>query len=128
MLRRLENSGHLLKAGDDHYRQQEQLALLKLLTLRRPTFLQEYDLLFRWVSLWLLRAGYRLTNHQPHQVLAQVCEQLVPREQVHEMVRCRHALKYERQLPSAAGRAALTTLLYRLRREIEPGSAGPKPD
>jgi hypothetical protein len=96
----LHQTGHLLPATDAAYWQREQRALAALQRQPQPTYLQQYDLLFRWVSLWLLQRGYRLSGHQPHQVLARVCEQFASAELVRGLVRGRHALKYD---PSGPG-------------------------
>ena len=86
MLLELQQSGHLLTSCDNDIRKQEQRVLARLQHIPKPTFLQEYDQLFRWVSLWLLDHGYRLSNLQPHQVLALVCEQFATRAEVREMI------------------------------------------
>ena len=111
LLPKLLSSGHLLRASAGQDQAREQRALAALLSIPRRTYLQEYDVLFRRVSLWLLDQGYTLSNYQPHQVLVQVCALFAPREKVRVMVGCRHALKYDREKPSAAGIATLTDLL-----------------
>ncbi|UOQ76527.1 hypothetical protein MUN84_18615 [Hymenobacter sp. 5516J-16] len=94
LLSTLCHSGHLLRTNDDHYRRQEQRSIERLLARPRRTYLQEYDLLFRYVSLWLLERGYVLTGYQPHQVLMRVCCQHISPALVKEVVQSRHALKY----------------------------------
>ena len=111
LLPRLVESGHLLKTNNVHSQAREERALHALLSIRAPTFLQEYDALFRRVSLWLHGQGYGLTNYQPHQVLAQVCTLFVPLAQVREMVRCRHNIKYEALPATSVGTATLHRLL-----------------
>lgn len=111
LLPKLLSSGHLLRASAGQGQAHEQRALAALMRVRHRTYLQEYDVLFRRVSLWLLDQGYILSNYQPHQVLIQVCALFAPREKAREMVGCRHALKYNREKPSAAGLATLTELL-----------------
>lgn len=54
-------------------RQQQELMSLKQLQQRQPTYLNDYDQVFRYVALWLLQQGYDLTNHEPHQVLKNIC-------------------------------------------------------
>lgn len=104
-------SGQLVRSSSIEYQVREQRSLDRLQRLPFKTYLQDYDLLFRYVSLWLVQQGYELTNSQPHQVLARVCEQFVSRAQVQEVVRCRHALKYQGDIPTAEGFAALTAIL-----------------
>jgi len=114
MLLELQQSGHLLAGYDNDIRKQEQRMLARLQRIPKPTFLQEYDQLFRWVSLWLLDHGYRLSNFQPHQVLALVCEQFATRIEVREMIRCRHMMKYDGTPPSKAGQLTLVRLISAL--------------
>jgi hypothetical protein len=111
LLTKLQQSGHLTTIIAATYGQREERALAALRWVEHPTYLQQYDLLFRWVSRWLLAQGYALTNHQPHQVLAAVCQQFVESTQVQELVRCRHSLKYDHVPPSAASQATLQELL-----------------
>lgn len=111
LLTTLCRSGHLLCAADDHYRRQERHSMLRLLSRPRRTFLQEYDLLFRYVNWWLLARGYVLTGHQPHQVLARVCSQLAPAAVVAEVIRSRHALKYDQCPPTLAAEQGLAQLV-----------------
>lgn len=112
VLHQLLQSGHLVAASSESYQQREQRGLDRLLRLPVRTYLQDYDLLFRHVSLWLSTQGYELTDKQPHLVLAKICGQLAPRTSVGEVVRCRHALKYQSETPTGVALAALSTLLY----------------
>jgi hypothetical protein len=117
----LHQSGHLTTIVAATYGQREERALAALRRVERPTYLQLYDLLFRWVSRWLLAQGYALTDHQPHKVLATVCQRIVEPAQVRELVRCRHSLKYDHVPPSAASKATLQELLlyFNQGRELE---------
>ena len=110
-LHQLVQSGQLISASSASYQQREQRGIDRLLSLPIRTYLQDYDLLFRHVSLWLSTQGYELTNKQPHLVLAKVCGQLAPRTSVGEVIRCRHALKYQGETPTGIAQAALATLL-----------------
>lgn len=111
LLLQLQQTEHLRVSRPGPDQQRELQALARLQRLQHPTFLQRYDQLFRWVSLWLLACGYALTNYQPHQVLAQVCALFVDPGQVRELIRCRHALKYGARAPSRAGESVLAELL-----------------
>ena len=119
LLQQLRASRHLLEACGPEYARKEQRALTMLLGVPRPTFLQRYDILFRWVSLWLLEKGYALTNEQPHQVLAKVCGLFTSAEQVQGLVRARHGLKYEQATPSTESKATLENLLKQLKKAVE---------
>lgn len=119
----LQQSGHLLRVADSYYRFEEERALNRLLKIQPRTFLQDYDVLFRYVSIWLLEQGYVLTNYQPHQVLARVCEQVIDRQQVSELIRCRHELKYDGLPATKGGSAALLQLLSHFCKTLESGEA-----
>jgi hypothetical protein len=83
----------------------------RLQRLPSRTYLQDYDLLFRYVSCWLGEQGYSFTNKQPHQALIRICEYLAPHLSVREVSRCRHALKYQQEVPTTEATAALVALL-----------------
>ena len=113
-LQQLVTSGHLrpLEVGEgDRYQQREKSALEALLRIKPRTYLHDYDVLFRRVSLWLLVEGYMLTNYQPHLVLARVCGLFAAPEEVRQMVNCRHALKYDTGAPTTIAREVLRSLL-----------------
>jgi hypothetical protein len=114
-LNKFLQSGQLVRSSGKEYQVREQRSLDRLQRLPSRTYLQEYDLLFRYVSLWLVEQGYELTNKQPHQVLAQVCEQFASREQVKEIVRCRHEFKYYETPPSEFAMASLQVLVDHLK-------------
>lgn len=113
-LHQLQLSGHLVQARSTAYQEREQQSLERLQRLPARTYLQEYDLLFRYVSRWLLNRGYELTGKQPHQVLARVCESFMQSPRVQEVIRCRHAVKYHTGNPSPQGIDALSALLQML--------------
>ncbi|RFP64360.1 hypothetical protein D0N36_14315 [Hymenobacter lapidiphilus] len=124
LLASLCHSGHLRPLADEHYRRQEQQSLLRLLANPRRTFLQDYDVLFRYVSLWLLARGYVLSNHQPHQVLSRVCGQLAPPALVQQVVSSRHAIKYDGRPPTPAAVASLSQLTAQLQAAVGTGPIG----
>lgn len=71
---------------------QEVQSLARLKT-QDVSYLNQYDQLFRYVSLALLKAGYDLTKHQPHQVLKAICALYCSEREVEAMIKHRHALK-----------------------------------
>lgn len=72
--------------------QQEQQQLKKLQT-NIPSYLNQYDQLFRWMSLALLQHGFDLTQHQPHQVLKAWLTQFFPQHAIDTLISHRHQLK-----------------------------------
>lgn len=74
-------------------RQQQELMSLKQLQQRQPNYLNDYDQLFRNVTLWLLQQGYDLTPHEPHQVLKNVCLFHLPDMDIQGLIQHRHQLK-----------------------------------
>ena len=117
LLHDLQHSGHLAQARSNAYQKREQQSLVRLQRLPARTYLQEYDLLFRYVSRWLLNRGYELTGKQPHQVLARVCEQFACRTQIAEMIRCRHELKYHGAPISESAMRVLQSLIQHFKSE-----------
>lgn len=71
----------------------EEIQSLRQLKARKECFLNRYDQLFRYISLWLLVRGYDLTNYQPHQVLKTVCVLHCPDWEMDKIIRQRHQLK-----------------------------------
>lgn len=71
----------------------EELKQLQRLKQQPSNYLNEYDQLFRLVSLLLLDHGYDLTNHQPHQLLKQVCHSHCPNTAIEKMIQHRHDIK-----------------------------------
>ena len=57
------------------------------------SYLNDYDQLFRLVSIWLLVRGYDLTNYQPHQVLKAVSLLQCASCEIERMIQIRHQLK-----------------------------------
>lgn len=74
-------------------RQQQELMSLKQLQQRQPNYLNDYDQLFRYETLWLLQQGYDLTPHEPHQVLKNVCLFHLPDVDIQSLIKHRHQLK-----------------------------------
>lgn len=71
----------------------EEIESLKRLKRRSPCYLNQYDQLFRLMTVWLLGHGYDLTNHQPHQVLKDICLLNCPQLPIEQMIQQRHQLK-----------------------------------
>jgi hypothetical protein len=115
ILQQLKHSGHLVQTRSPAYEEREKQSLVRLQGLPARTYLQNYDLLFRYVSRWLLNREYELTGKQPHQVLARVCEQFASRTQIEEMIRCRHELKYHDVPVSESAMQVMQSLLQHLR-------------
>ena len=111
VLQQLVKSGHLHGLTGNQPPQREQASLQALLSIRSRTFLHEYDMLFRRVSLWLFAQGYALTNYQPHHVLACVCALYAEQREVREMISSRHALKYGTGAPTQGAIVVLSNLL-----------------
>ena len=63
---------------------------------RYPSYLNQYDQLFRLVTVWLLTHGYDLTNNQPHQVLKAVCLLNCSDWDIEKMIEQRHLLKKQK--------------------------------
>jgi exonuclease VII large subunit len=74
-------------------RQQQELMSLKQLQQRQLSYLNHYDQLFRYVNLWLLKQGYTLTKHEPHQVLKSICLLHCPDVDIQTLIQHRHHLK-----------------------------------
>ena len=72
--------------------QQENKSLAKLCQ-HKPSYLNRYDQLFRYITIWLLQHGYDLTDHQPHQTLKVVCLSHLPHKNIEQIIRERHLLK-----------------------------------
>ena len=74
-------------------RQQQELMSLKRLQQCKSNYLNDYDQLFRYVTLWLLQQGYDLTNHEPHQVLKSICLFYRSDVDIQGFIQHRHQLK-----------------------------------
>ena len=59
----------VISASQQQLRLSNEIQSLAQLKSRSEGFLNAYDQLFRYISIWLLIRGYDLTNNQPHQVL-----------------------------------------------------------
>jgi len=110
ILHQLQQSSQLMPVIPSNLAR-EQRERNRLQRLPGRTYLQDYDLLFRYVSCWLGEQGYGLTNKQPHQALVRICEYLAPPLSVREVSRCRHALKYYHEEPTAEAVTALAAFL-----------------
>ena len=74
-------------------RYQQEMNSLSRLCQQKSSYLNRYDQLFRYITLWLLQHGYDLTDYQPHQTLKAVCLSHFPNWDIGEVVRQRHLLK-----------------------------------
>lgn len=74
-------------------RYQQEMNSLSRLCQQKSSYLNRYDQLFRYITLWLLQHGYDLTDYQPHQTLKAVCLSHFPNWDIEEVVRQRHLLK-----------------------------------
>ena len=72
--------------------QQEKQSLSKLCQ-HKPSYLNRYDQLFRYITMWLLQHGYDLTDYQPHQTLKAVCLLHFPHKDIEQIIRERHLVK-----------------------------------
>lgn len=81
---------------------QQEKASLKRLQQQPSSFLNQYDQLFRYVSLWLLQQGYSLTSYQPHQTLLQITTLWGCQEQIRFVIKRRHYLKKRINLQPAS--------------------------
>ena len=82
-----------INAIEMHQRIDAELKQLNKLQQRQASYLNQYDQLFRLITVWLLVQGFDLTNHQPHQVLKSVCSLQCPDVEVERMIQLRHQLK-----------------------------------
>lgn len=91
----LQQRSHIQPVSDaqKNLRIAQELQSLARLQTQEIGYLNQYDQLFRYVSLVLLEAGYELTNHQPHQVLKMICTLYCSEREVEAMIKHRHALK-----------------------------------
>ena len=101
-------------------RQQQELQGLQVLQRRADgSFLNQYDQLFRYVSLFLLHQGYDVSVQKPHQSLRVVCQQLAPQAgeaEIASMIQMRHHLKHGRRFKAdAATEHTLTLCLQAVR-------------
>lgn len=72
-----------------------QLSLIDILE-GHTSYLTQYDLLFRYVSLWLALQGHGLTTEKPHQTLKGI-NQAVMNHNITHVVNHRHKVKYQQQ-------------------------------
>ena len=93
---------------------------LERLIRQRPSYLNRYDQLFRYVSLWLLHQGYALTDHQPHQTLLGICEQWACEQQIRNVIYRRHQLKKREclQPPTLAEENTLRALIVQVQQQV----------
>ena len=84
---------HIRSIDAQRLRQLHELMTLKKLQHRKQSYLNDYDQLFRYVTLWLLQQGYDLTQHEPHQVLKSICLFHCPDVDIQGFIQHRHQLK-----------------------------------
>ena len=90
-----QNMGRLVPIHPTQMNQRidEEISGFVRLKQRYPSYLNQYDQLFRLVTVWLLVQGYDLTNYQPHQVLKAVCLLNCPDWGIEQIIEQRHLLK-----------------------------------
>lgn len=95
MLLNQQKLGRLVPVHVTHIRKRldEEYQSLSYLKQHKQDYLNQYDQLFRFITIWLLGKGYDLTNHQPHQVLKAVCLYNCPDWDIDLIVQQRHLLK-----------------------------------
>ena len=89
---RIESISPILRAQ----RLAAELTQLKNLQSHSEDYLNIYDQLFRYISIWLLMHDCDLTNHQAHQALREICLVHCPHLQIDKMIRQRHQLQKQR--------------------------------
>jgi len=94
----LQSMGRIVRIHPMQMNQRIDQEVSSLLRLKRceSSYLNQYDQLFRLVSIWLLIEGYDLTNHQPHQVLKMVCLLNCSDRNIEKMIEQRHLLKKQK--------------------------------
>lgn len=100
---------------------QRELDSLYRLCQREASYLNRYDRLFRYVSLWLLQHGYAMTGISPHQTLLQISQQWADSTQVRAMIKRRHQLKKRicQQAPTPLEQHTLNFLLSCMQHQCE---------
>jgi len=93
MLADLIRQQRIQAIAQPQHRMTEEIQHLEQLLRRKANYLNAYDQLFRYISIWLLIRGYDLTNYQPHQVLKAVCALNCASWKIDNMIRQRHQLK-----------------------------------
>lgn len=115
VLNKLLNEGSLVKSGELQLLERELQSLGKLQKKEPKTYLTNYDILFRYVSIWLFEQGYVLTNSKPHKVFQKVCNYFSDNQVVDEIISCRHSLKYDNLLPTEKAEKNLALLTQKFK-------------
>jgi hypothetical protein len=115
VLSKLLNEGCLAKSRELHLLEKELVSLGKLQRKEPKTYLTKYDILFRYVSIWLFWQGYVLTNLKPHKVFQKVCSYFSDNQVVNEIISYRHSLKYDNLLPSEKAEKNLALLTQKFK-------------
>ena len=61
------------------------------------TFLKQYDLLFRYVSIWLAYHKVKFTNRMPHKTLITINSTIIKKD-IARLVKHRHEVKYKNKM------------------------------
>ncbi len=100
----------VISASQQQLRLSTEIQSLAQLKSRSEGFLNAYDQLFRYISIWLLIRGYDLTNNQPHQVLKAVCILNCSNWEIDKIIYQRHQLK--KKLSTLVNQATYLELQY----------------
>ncbi len=119
ILDKLLNEGSLVKSQELKLLEKELQSLDKLQEKEPKTYLTNYDVLFRYVSIWLFGQGYVLTNLKPHKVFQKVCGYFSDSQVVEEIIACRHSLKYDKQAPSEQAEINLASLTQKVKNLLD---------
>lgn len=102
----------VISASQQQLRLSTEIQRLAQLKSRSEGFLNAYDQLFRYISIWLLIRGYDLTNNQPHQVLKAVCILNCSNWEIDKIIYQRHQLKKKLSKPSQSGYVFRIAILF----------------
>lgn len=72
---------------------------LSIRKMNQHGYQARYNLLFRFVSIYLAKMEFELTRKTPHITLQILCSQWFDPEEVSKMVKARHGLKYNNIKP-----------------------------
>jgi hypothetical protein len=100
VLKELLINGALEKNQDFQLLENELQSLFRLQKKEPKGYLTNYDILFRYVSIWLLQQGYVLTNTNPHVVLRELCSCFIDNCIISEIISSRHHLKHNNVIPT----------------------------
>jgi len=118
-LDKLLTEGSLVKSQEIEFLEKELQSLNKLQEKQPKTYLTNYDILFRYVSIWLFGQGYVLTNLKPHKVFQKVCGYFSDSQVVDEIIACRHSFKYDKQAPTEQAETNLALLTQKIKNSLD---------